>query len=116
MPARVRLSFIVSTTLSACIMLSGTDRAWAIPISYVESVSGELAGQNLGVFDIGSNTVTGSEAFAPFGSIDRFLFDIPVGLQLDRIVLSSYTSGGSQAVTLAPPGGATWRPGTGSWF
>jgi len=91
--------------LALCLWLSGSRQVSAAPITYNEAVSGELAGQTIGTFDVGANTVTGAEAFSTTGSasFDSFLFTVAAGQQLDSIVLSSF-SGVSQAFTLAPPG------------
>lgn len=86
-----------------CLWLSGAGAASAAPITYDEAVSGELAGQTIGTFDIGANTVTGSEPFNGLTQIDSFLFVVRAGQQLDSIVLTRYT-GISQGFTLMPPG------------
>lgn len=85
-----------------CLWLSGAVAA-AAPITYNEAASGELAGQNIGTFDTGANTVTGSEPFNGLTQIDSFLFVIAAGQQLDSIFLTSYT-GVTQTFTLLPPG------------
>ena len=92
-----------------CLWLSGAGVAAAAPITYNEAVSGELAGQNIGTFDIGANTVTGSEPFNGLTQTDSFLFVVAAGQQLDSIFLTSYT-GVSQGFTLAPPGPLSTAP------
>jgi len=105
MRSGVRRLHVTFAFLSLCLWLSGVRQVSAAPITYNEAVSGELAGQNIGTFDIGANTVTGSEAASTSGTsnFDVFLFTVAVGQQLDSIVLTSFT-GAIQAFTLAPPG------------
>ncbi len=86
-----------------CLWLSGAGEAAAAPIKYDEAVSGELAGQNIGTFDIGATSVAGPEPFNGLTQTDSFLFVVAAGQQLDSIFLTSYT-GVSQGFTLAPPG------------
>jgi hypothetical protein len=103
MRAGVRRPHLVFGLLAVCLWLSGIRPASAAPITYNEAVGGELAGQNIGTFDIGANMVTGSEVFTGFTSFDSFLFTVASGQQLDSIVLTSF-SGALQSFTLAPPG------------
>jgi hypothetical protein len=104
MRSGVRLSHPVVALLAAGFWLSVAGPAWAAPITYNEGVGGELAGQSIGTFDIGANTVTASETTQSGVSFDAFLFTVAAGQQLDGIVLTSLSSVGVQGFTLAPPG------------
>lgn len=76
---------------ASCLFASTT--LLALPVNYTETASGELSGQSIGAFDVGANTVAGSESFSSSGrSLDTFSFVIPAGLQLDSIVLSVFTT------------------------
>ena len=102
MRSGVRISRAVVALLAAGFWLSVAGPAWAGPITYNEAVGGELAGQSIGTFDIGANTVTGSETTLNGVSFDSFLFTVTAGQQLDGIVLTTLSS--PQGFTLAPPG------------
>lgn len=102
MRSGVRTLRVTFGLAALCLGLSGAGAA-AAPISYNEAVSGELSGQNIGTFDIGANTVSGSEPFNGLTQTDSFLFVVAAGQQLDSIFLTNYT-GVSQGFTLAPPG------------
>ena len=86
-----------------CLWLASVGPASAAIITYSEATDGELAGQSIGTFDVGANTVTGSEPATGVTSFDSFQFTIAAGQQLDSIVMTSF-SGVAQAFTLAPPG------------
>lgn len=78
--------------------------------AYIESVNGDLSGNNLaptqlGNATAGSNTVTGSS-----GSVeaDIFTFVVPTGFRLDTIVLTSFSSS-SANMFLSIDSGATYE-------
>ncbi|MBI4907562.1 MAG: PEP-CTERM sorting domain-containing protein [Acidobacteria bacterium] len=67
--------------------------AMAAPISYLESVGGDLptiGGLPVFTFDVGSNTVSGVAGFTDF---DSFAFVIPVGMSLDSASIATTAAG-----------------------
>lgn len=83
-----------STLASACAALAlglHLAGASAAPISYSESVSGDLPDVPtlLGALDVGANTVTGFWTLTPNNSnADFFRVELLAGLQIDSIVVS----------------------------
>ena len=90
-------------------------------VVYDESIDGELSTDNLaptdlGVFMIGTNSVTGQvtaigDFFEGFNfTADVFTFEIAAGQQLDSMVLTSYaTNPGSDAMFLSLDDGPTFQ-------
>ena len=76
-------------TAAFLILLAGT-AASAIPLTYIESVSGDLAGQTL-AFDVGINSVFGRQGLTnpitpvTVFDLDFFLFSLPAGTQLTHL-------------------------------
>ena len=106
MHPHLRPSALVSLALVSLVAyqwLGSASPAQATPISYDEAISGDLDGQHIGDFDIGANTVTGSAPFDVRAVFDPFLFTVPTGLQLDSIVVSSF-SGRGQVIFMGPQG------------
>jgi hypothetical protein len=65
-----------------------TSSASAAPITYIESVGGDLSGLTPAVFtlDEGLNTVSGTTGFtSPTNDFDSFAFIVPEGLQVNSI-------------------------------
>jgi hypothetical protein len=108
----------------ACLVGLASHSAVAAPISYSESVSGDLSALpvSLGNLDVGANVISGFWSTTPTSpadlNTDVFHVDLPSGLQIDSIVLS-YTLARGEATNnsivllspftpiLAGPGTAT---------
>jgi len=92
----------IKLILGASILLLVSVPVNATTVNYDESISGDLPHgvlsevTNVGTFDIGTNTVSGS-INQPFGgggdSSDSFLFDIDVGHQLNSATLTFIATG-----------------------
>lgn len=78
------------------------DRAIAAPLTYSESVDGDLVGQTL-AFDVGVNTVSGSGISIFFGSsdFDNFYFTLPTASRLTGVSFAFETALVGPTVTLA---------------
>ena len=100
----------IKLILGASILLLVSAQANATPVNYDELISGDLPDglpinqlTNVGTFDIGINTVSGSTTGAFSGDIsDQFLFNIAEGHQLDSATIYFYVTGlSSMAFQLA---------------
>ena len=72
--------------------------AVSAPLTYSETVNGELVGQNVGALAVGVNTVQGQVCGAPAGTSflcsdsDPFQFTLSPGLSLDQMLFSYVTT------------------------
>jgi len=86
-------------TAAFLILLAGT-AASAIPLTYIESVSGDLAGQTL-AFDVGINSVFGRQGLTnpitpvTVFDLDFFLFSLPAGTQLTQVTYTVLATSGT---------------------
>jgi len=90
-------------TFVVMIVMTGVVRpAGASPISYTESVSGDLVSglpaPTVFTLDVGVNTVSGTSTFGPTSSdFDSFAFDVPVGMQVTDISYAFVRTGTATA-------------------
>lgn len=103
---------IVSGICSLVVGLMLVPAPCSAAFSYVETVNGELSGNNLaptqlGAAMLGSNTISGRVSA---GDADIFNFAIPVGFRLSTIVVTSFsTSAGSANMFLSIDSGPTYE-------
>lgn len=88
---QTRTSLIATVALVILLSTSAVSTVEATPITYNESVSGDLSTSlpgTLFAFDVGVNTVSGSIAFlnVPGADADSFAFSIPAGTELTQIL------------------------------
>lgn len=69
------------------------DRALAAPLVYDEAIDGDLTGTQTLTFDVGTNTVSGSQTYHQTASdFDRFLFTLPTGSRLTAVTFAFETT------------------------
>ena len=101
-------SWMTTGALALGLLLSGS--ALAIPINYDEGVSGDLAGDDLGALDVGTNVITGT--LSGDNDDDDFLFTLVAGQQITDVAITT-SNGSCTPICVAifdgrGPGGNLW--------
>jgi hypothetical protein len=77
----------------AAFSVGRADHAVAAPLVYDEAIDGDLTGTQTLTFDVGTNTVLGSQTFDQTTSdIDHFLFTLPTGSRLTAVTFAFETT------------------------